>query len=62
MAVSNDDVKEILYQQLQLLVEESKNAERNERGYKVGLVEYSDSIYRISSILQRLLNVREQGE
>lgn len=57
MAVSNDDVKEILYQQLQLLAEESKNAERNERGYKVGLVEYSDSIYRISSILQSLLDV-----
>lgn len=62
MEVSKDDVKEILYQQLQLLAEESKNAERDERGYKVGLVEYSDAICHISSILQMLLDVREQDE
>lgn len=54
-----DDVANILYQQLQLLAEESKNAERNERGYKPGLTEYSDSIYRISSILRDFLNARE---
>lgn len=62
MAVSKDDVANILYQQLQLLTEESRNAERNEMGYKPGLTEYSDSIYRISSILRDLLDVREQDE
>lgn len=59
MAVRKDDVVEILYQQLELLAEESKNAERNERGYKVGLTEYTNAMCRISTEINSLLQLTE---
>lgn len=56
-----EDVKKILYQQLQLLAEESKNAKPNEKGYKPGLKEYSEAICQISDSYSRILNA-QKGE
>lgn len=59
MAVSKDNVAEILYQQLELLAEESKNAEQNERGYKPGLTEYTSAMCKVSYEINSLLQSRE---
>lgn len=53
-----DGVKEILCQQLQLLAEESKNAKLNDRGYKSGLIEYSDAICRISETYAKISGIQ----
>lgn len=59
MLVSKNYVEEILYQQLELLAEESKNAKRNERGYKPGLTEYTNAMCQISAELTILLRMKE---
>lgn len=48
-------IKEILYQQLQLLAEESKNIQSNDKGYKPFLIEYSRAICQVADTYERLL-------
>ena len=49
-------VKEILRQQLELLAEESKRLQPNDKGYKPCLVEYSEAICQIADCYKRLLD------
>lgn len=50
-------IKEILYQQLQLLAEESKNIQPNDKGYKPLLVEYSKAICQVAYTYTHLLDI-----
>lgn len=54
-----NDVKEILHQQLQLLAEESKNVQPNDRGFKPCLVDYSNAICQIVDSYVRLLEIEK---
>ena len=54
--MNKEKVIELLYQQLQLLAEESKKSKPNDRGYKPGLVEYSDAIDRIACTLREFFD------
>jgi hypothetical protein len=52
---------EILYQQIQLLAEESAKTQDNDNGWKSGLTEYSDTICHLTNAYVSLLNTQEQG-
>ena len=52
-------VKEILRQQLELLAEESKRLQPNDKGYKPCLVEYSEAICQTADCYKRLLDTEK---
>ena len=54
-------VKEILYQQLQLLAEKSKECVPVKDGYYPGLIEYSKAMSEISDSYYRLLSLEQKG-
>lgn len=49
-----EEVRKILRQQLELLAEESKKLQPNDKGYKPCLVEYSQAICQIADSYKRL--------
>lgn len=55
-------IKEILYQQLQLLAEESRNIQPNDKGYKPLLIEYSKAICQVAYTYTHLLSIEKTGE
>lgn len=52
-------VKEILRQQLELLAEESKNIQPNDKGYKPFLIEYSKAICQVADTYTHLLCIEK---
>jgi transcriptional regulator with XRE-family HTH domain len=56
-----DSVLKILYQQIQLLAEESRNAKDNGNGWKSGLTEYSETMCHLSNAYANILDVRDIG-
>ncbi len=59
--MNDKDVKEILYQQLQLLAEKSKECVPVKDGYYPGLIEYSRAMSEISNSYFRLLSLECKG-
>lgn len=52
-------IKKILYQQLQLLAEESKKIQPNDKGYKPLLTEYSKAICQVADTYTHLLCIKK---
>jgi hypothetical protein len=50
-------ISEILCQQIELLAEESKNIQPNDKGYKPFLIEYSQAICQIADTYARFLDI-----
>jgi hypothetical protein len=61
MNEQKEKILEILYQQIQLLAEESTNAKDNGNGWKSGLTEYSETMCHLVNAYASLLNTQRQG-